>query len=316
MLLWHLRYGWAGRRVGTPIGWEGSGRVSDYGSPTVRRRQLAAELRRLRDRANLTGEQVAERLGWSPSKISRYEHGRTGLKPADVRKLLDLFGLDGSRRDQLLALAEDARKKGWWEAYSDLPDELIYLIGLEDEARSSQQWQVEAVPGLLQTEAYARHLIMAYQGVMPIPPSQVERRVAARSLRQQVLTRNPPLSLSVVLDESALLRRLADEATMRAQLEKLIEVAQLPNVTLRVLPLDGRYPVITASFTLLQFGQDNETVLRDMVSLERLQSEIYFEGESETFQYRLAFASLTQEALSPADTLELIAERAQRVWAG
>lgn len=288
--------------------------MSDFGSPTVRRRQLAAELRRLRDRAELTGEQVAERLGWSPSKISRYEHGRTGLKPADVRKLLDLFGLAGSHRDQLLALAEDARRKGWWETYTDLPEELIALIGLEDEALSSRQWQVEAIPGLLQTESYARQMITAYQGVMPLPPSQVKRRVEVRLLRQQVLTRDLPLDLAVVLDESALLRRLADASVMRAQLERLIEAAQLPNVTLRVLPLDGHHPIITASFTLLQFGQDYEASLHDMVSLERLQSDIYFEGEAETFQYRLAFASLAQEALSPADTLELIAETARRVW--
>jgi transcriptional regulator with XRE-family HTH domain len=288
--------------------------LSDYGSPTVRRRQLAAELRRLRDRADLTGEQVAERLGWSPSKVSRYEHGRTGLKPTDVRKLLDLFGLDGGQRDQLLALAEDARRKGWWEAYSDLPEELINLIGLEDEAQSSRQWHVEAIPGLLQTDAYARQVITAYQEVLPLPPSQVKRRVEVRLLRQQALTRDPPLDLSVVLDESALLRRLANAPVMRTQLERLIEVAQLPNVTLRVLPLDGHYPVITASFTLLQFGQENEASLHDMVSLERLQSDIYFEGEAETFQYRLAFARLAQEALSPEATLELIAERARRVW--
>jgi transcriptional regulator with XRE-family HTH domain len=174
--------------------------MPDYGSPTVRRRRLAAELRRLRDLSGKTGDQVAEELGWSPSKVSRYELARTGLKPPDVRKLLDLYQVDAPHRDELLALATEAARKGWWEAYSDtLPEEYAALIGLEAEASSASQWMVEGVPGLLQTEEYAREVSSGYQRVAAIAPVQMERRLEARLARQQVLNRDPPFELSVVL---------------------------------------------------------------------------------------------------------------------
>ncbi|MGH3282798.1 MAG: Scr1 family TA system antitoxin-like transcriptional regulator [Trebonia sp.] len=131
------------------------------GAPTVRQRRLGAELRRLR--ADRTGDEVAAALGWSPSKVSRYELARTGTSVAEVGKLLDYYRVTGPHREQVLALAREASQKGWWETYSDaLPEELIALIALEDEASSSWMWQVEVIPGLLQTEEYARQVISAY----------------------------------------------------------------------------------------------------------------------------------------------------------
>jgi len=289
--------------------------VSDFGSPTVRRRRLAAELRRLRDGARLTGDQVAERLGWSPSKISRYELARTGLNPADVGKLLDLYGVDGRQRDELLALAREARLRGWWQAYSDaLPEDFLAFIGLEAEARSVRQWHAEVVPGLLQTQAYAREVLRGFQKVAIVTPRQIERRLQARLERQQLLLREPPPELHIVLDESVLLRRLGDNATMDAQLRRMAEVSQLPSVTLQILPLDRQHPLMLGSFVLLTFGDERQATLHDVVSTEHLTSEQNLEDEADTYTYRLAFDFLTEVSLGPDESLELITETAGRVW--
>lgn len=289
--------------------------MSDFGSPTVRRRRLAAELRRLRDGARLTGDQVAERLGWSPSKISRYELARTGLNPADVGKLLDLYGVDGRQRDELLSLAREARLRGWWQAYSDaLPEDFLAFIGLEAEARSVRQWHAEVVPGLLQTQEYAREVLRGFQKVAIVTPRQIERRLQARLERQQLLLREPPPELHIVLDESVLLRRLGDNATMDAQLRRMVEVSQLANVTLQVLPLDRHHPLTLGSFVLLTFGDERRATLHDVVSTEHLTSEQNLEDEADTYTYGLAFDSLTEVSLSPDESRELIVRTAQRIW--
>jgi transcriptional regulator with XRE-family HTH domain len=169
----------------------------------VRRRRLAAELRGIRESKGKSGDAVAAALRWSPSKISRYELARTGLKPREVERLLDYYEITGSRRDLLLELAEDASRKGWWEEFADsLSADYQQFIGLEHEASSIAIWHVEAVPGLLQTEAYARQVISSYGQVEPIAPGMIERMVRVRMRRQEALTREPPLQLSVVLDES------------------------------------------------------------------------------------------------------------------
>ncbi len=289
--------------------------MSDYGSPTVRRRRLAAELRRLRDRAHLTGDQVADQLGWSPSKISRYELARTGLNPGEVEKLLDLYGVDDGKRDELLSLAREARQRGWWEAYADaLPENNLAYIGLEAEASSVREWQVEVVPGLLQTEDYARAVVRGFQRVVTIPPRQIERRLQARLERQRVLVRERPLELEVVLDESVLLRRIGDNSVMDAQLRQLAEVSLLPNVTLQVLPLDQPHPLTLDSFVLLTFGEERQTTLHDVVGAEHLTGELHLEGEADTYQYRLAFEVLAQQSLDPGESRELILKTAERVW--
>src|SRR5208283_706439 len=180
-------------------------------SPEVRRRRLAAELREIRESKNKNGEAVAAALNWSPSKISRYERARTGLRPREVERLLDYYQITGSRRTLLLALAEDAAQKGWWEEFGDsLSEDYRQFIGLEYEATSMSIWHVDVVTGLLQTEAYARHIISSYSRVEPVPPGMIGRLVRVRMQRQQVLDREG-LQLSVVLDESVLKRRIGAE---------------------------------------------------------------------------------------------------------
>src|SRR5215469_2577710 len=170
------------------------------GSPTVRRRRLAAELRAIRERKGWSGDVVAAALNWSPSKISRYELARTSLKPPEVARLLDYYGVGGSRREALLELARDAAQKGWWEEYADgLSADYKQFIGLEHEASSIAIWHVTVVPGLFQTQAYAGHMIGSYNKVEPVAPAMVDRLVRVRMQRQQILLRDPGVQLSVVL---------------------------------------------------------------------------------------------------------------------
>ncbi|GAA4601357.1 helix-turn-helix transcriptional regulator [Actinoallomurus liliacearum] len=285
------------------------------GSGTVRNRRLATELRRLRERAELTGDDVADRLGWSASKVSRIENARQAPRLGDVRSLLDLYGVEGTYRDQLLQLARDAGRKGWWEAYSDaLPEPYASYIGLEMEAEEILQWETQVVPGLLQTEAYALAVEQGSHSIEVIPPSRVDARVEARLARQSVLTRETPLRLSLVLDEATLLRRFGDASVMGEQLERLLELAELPNVTLQVLPLDGPHPITTGSFTLLQFPQVGGIKFHDVIYIEHQNGCSYLEEETETYRHRLSFERLSAEALAPAESMDLISRIARDAW--
>ncbi|MEV0399452.1 helix-turn-helix transcriptional regulator [Actinoallomurus sp. NPDC050550] len=284
-------------------------------SGTVRNRRLATELRRLRERAELTGDDVAERLGWSASKVSRIENARQAPRLGDVRSLLELYGVDGTYREQLLQLARDAVRKGWWEAYSDaLPEPYASYIGLEMEAEEIRQWETQVVPGLLQTEAYASAIEQWLHSIEMVPPSRVDARVETRLARQSVLTRETPLRLSIVLDEATLLRRYAGTEVMREQLEHLLELAERPNITLQVLPLDGPHPIATGSFTLLQFPQVGGIKFHDVTYIEHLNGCSYLEEETETYRHRLSFERLSAEALDPAESMELISRTARDAW--
>lgn len=285
------------------------------GSATVRNRRLAAELRRLRESGDFTGDDVAERLGWSASKVSRLENARQAPRFADVRRLLDLYGVDGAYREQLLQLARDAVRRGWWEAFSDaLPEPYASYIGLEIEAEELWQWETQVVPGLLQTEAYAQAVEQRSHSTEVIPPSRVDARVEARLERQSVLTRETPLQLSVVLDEALLLRRYGDAAVMAEQLQHLQELSDLSNVTLQVLPLDGPHPIATGSFTLLQFPLVGGMKFHDVVYIEHLNGCSYLEEETETYRHRLSFERLRAEALGPAESAEKISRIAREAW--
>jgi hypothetical protein len=292
--------------------------VTASASPTVRRRRLAAELRRLRGAR--TGGAVARVLGWSPAKISRYELGQTNFPLDEVEKLLDFYGVVEPRRSQLLTLAAEAGQRGWWEEYSDvLAPEFMEFIGLEAEADSMAHWQVGVIPGLLQTEEYARQLNTGYRSVIPTPPGVLERLVRVRMIRQELLSREPPLRLSVVMDESVLLRRIGDRGLMHAQLLHLTALADLPNVELRVMPLSSRETSLVAdSFAILSFGSqptDEADKLADVVSTEGVTSELYVEGESDTYLYRLVFQGLVNASLSSEDSQYLVRRTADRCWA-
>ena len=222
-------------------------------SPTVRR-GLAAELRGIREDKGKSGDAVAAALRWSPSKISRYERARTGLRPREVERLLDYYQITGPRRALLLDLAEDAAQKGSWEDLGSLPQDYQQFIGLEHEAASIAIWHVDVVAGLLQTEAYARHIIGSYSRVEPVPPGMIGRLVRVRMRRQQVLNREG-LQLSVVLDESVLRRRVGDDPVMYEQLQRLAREAGPPNLTLRILPLGAQHTVFGESFVIFGFGR-------------------------------------------------------------
>ena len=286
------------------------------GSPTVRRRRLAAELRGIREDRGKSGDAVAAALKWSPSKISRYERARTGLRPREVERLLDYYEITGPRRELLLGLAEDAAQKGWWEEYSDsLSDDYKQFIGLEHEATSMAIWHVDVVTGLLQTEEYARHIIGSYSQVEPIAPGMIGRLVRVRMRRQQVLSRDG-LQLSVVLDESVLKRRIGDDAVMYDQLQRLVKEADRPNLTLQVLPLDAQHSVFGESFVIFGFGQDADAMLQDVVSTEHLRSGFTLEGERDTYLHRIAFQMLSEASLDPAASRALILKTAESYWSG
>ena len=285
----------------------GTGPVSDLGGPTVRHRRLAAELRRLRGRAEMTGDQVAERLGWSPSKISRLEHGRTSYKLRDVAALLELYEVRGSYREELLTLTKDTARRSWLENESaSLPSRFATYVSMEAEAQSIWDWEPQIVPGLLQTEDYARSIFEAWQSVVTMSPAEIQRRIEIRLARQDVLTRDPPLALSVVLDESVLSREIGDAAVMHDQLSYLLDCAKRPTIEVRVLPLTAYHPILTGSFTYMQF-----TGAEDVVTIEHLESNNYIQGEDDTYQYRLAFERLVTESLSPQKSQELIQNHSQ-----
>jgi len=290
--------------------------VVEEGSPTVRRRRLAAELRQLREAKGRSGESVANALRWSPSKISRYERAKTGLRPTEVQRLLDYYGVNGTKREMLLSLAKDASQKGWWEEFADsLDEDYVDFIGLEQEATSVAIWHVDVVAGLLQTEDYARQIINSYDRVEPTAPSQVTRLVKVRMRRQQVLDR-PGLRINVVLDESVLLRRIGSDITMYEQLQRLAKECERDSLTLQVLPLDGPHTIIGESFVLFGFEVGGDAVLQDVVSTESMRSGFSLEGERETHLHRVAFRTLTEAALTPEASKELILKTAEVRWTG
>jgi transcriptional regulator with XRE-family HTH domain len=284
------------------------------GSPTVRRRRLAAELRGIRESRGKSGDAVAAALKWSPSKISRYERARTGLRPREVERLLDYYGITGAHRSLLLGLAEDAAQKGWWEEFADtLSEDYQQFIGLEHEATSIAIWHVDVVAGLLQTEGYARHIIGSYSRVEPVAPGMIGRLVKVRMQRQQVLDREG-LQLTVVLDESVLTRRIGDESVMYEQLQRLAREADRPNLTMRILPLSAQHTVFGESFVIFGFGEDSDAMLQDVVSTEQLRSGFTLEGERETYLHRIAFQMLAEASLDPVASKDLILQTAQSHW--
>jgi transcriptional regulator with XRE-family HTH domain len=263
-------------------------------SPTVRRRRLALELRRLREAAKLTCEEVAERLECSASKISRVETGRVSVSPRDVRDMLEIYGVPETQRDTLVQLARESRQKGWWHAYGDsvLPNFGTYL-GLESAASEIRIYEVNLIPGLLQTEDYARAVISA--GMVDKPRTDIERSVALRMERQHVSRTNTP-KVWAVLDEAALRREVGGPEVMRIQLEYLRELGGTRNVSLQVIPFrGGAHPAMGRPFVILAFGEELDP---DVVYLEDLTSALWVENVEEVDRYNVFFNHLRATALS------------------
>ena len=277
-------------------------------SPTVRRRRLAAELRRLREHADLTGDYVAAQIGWSASKLSRIENAHTGPRPAEIRKLLSLYGVKGHSADGLVALAEEAKSLRGEDLYAQsLSEDYATLVGMETEARSACSWAPLIIPGLLQTEDYAREVTNGFvERIAPVSRGETRRRVEARLARQKVLTRENPLEFSAIIDESVLFRRFGNPNVMRSQLKRLLDLSRHASITLRILSLDGRHPIGTGAFVLLQFDEVHEVSHHDVVYLEHLTGGRYVEEEDETFTYLRAFDRLSELANDEISSRELI----------
>lgn len=276
---------------------------------TVRRRRLASELKRMRTEAGLTGEQVAERLSqlggrWSHTKVSRIETGQVSVNHGDVSDLLDLYGVTDERsRQELVQIARESGKKGWWHSYSDVtPQRISPYLDFEATAESMKIFQGQVLPGLVQTEGYARAVIAS---VLPDSPAEeISRTVELRLARQQVLTRDVPLQLWAILDEAALHRTVGGIPVMRKQLHRLAEMASMPNITVQIVPFGaGEHPGMDSPFTILEFPDSADP---DVVYLEHLLSTVYLEKHDEVKRYSLFFDHLRAAALNPKESSQMI----------
>jgi transcriptional regulator with XRE-family HTH domain len=274
------------------------------GGPTVLRRLLGAQLRRLRERQGITREEAGYAIRASGSKMSRLELGRVGFKERDVADLLTLYGVnDDTDRDTLLALAQDANSPGWWHRYGDvLPGWFETYVGLEEAAALVRTYEVQFIPGLLQTEEYARAVISL--GNSASPPEEIEQRVSLRITRQKVLTRGDAPRLWAVVDEAALRRPIGGRDVMRGQIERLIEATKLPGVILQVLPFRvGGHTAEAGAFTILRFPESD---LPDVVYVEQLTSALYLDRRDDVDSYMEAMERLCVVSAPPDNTAEIL----------
>lgn len=270
--------------------------------PTLRRRRLGSELKKRREEAGLTQEQVSRFFEWHSAKVTRIETARVAVTPRDVKDLLALYGVqDEEYREALSALARASKERTWWTDYRDLMRPGNF-VGLEAEATSAKEWEPIVLPGLLQTEAYMRALMGP--GRRADAPESLDRRVTLRKMRQERLTSSRPITLTAIIDESVVRRVIGGTDVMNAQLDHVIDRAQLPNVNVRILPFDaGEHPFLGGPATLLEFP---EIAHLDVVYLEGLAGDYYEEQPSEVARYRDEFERLSARALDNDSSLELI----------
>jgi transcriptional regulator with XRE-family HTH domain len=273
-------------------------------TPTVRLRRLAAELRSLRASSGLTRDEVVERTGINAVTMYRIEHARVRPQTRTLRTLLDLYGVETEQQGELVGWLRDARERGWLHAYqSELPEQYMNFIGFEGEARSSWNYESLFVPGLLQTEDYARAVIT---GVLPFAGrDEVERRVEVRMERQNVLQNENPLELWGIVDEAALRRQVGGNAVMRAQLRHLLHASELPNITFQVIPFEaGAHAGMPGSFVFLQFADE---AIPQVIYVDSMAGELFLEEVSDIRRYRLVFEHLRAVAASPDASRSLVA---------
>jgi len=271
-------------------------------TPTGRRRRLGAELRRLREEAGLTIDRVAETLECSPSKVSRIETGQVSATPRDVRDMLGLYRVDNARLEAMVQVAREARQRGWWQKFVDVPDGVPAYVGLETAATSIDIYMSLIVPALLQTPDYARAVITA---VRPdLPPSEIGRRVELRLRRQELLDQERPPVMRVLLDDTVLRRPVGGPAVMAAQRRRLLADADRPAVTLQVLEVAaGAHAGMDGPFTIFGFPAPAE---RDVVALDSAADALYLEGPEDVTRYRRVFELLLPAARSPGDSAAII----------
>jgi hypothetical protein len=276
------------------------------GGPTVLRMLLGAHLRRLREAQGVSREDAGWEIRSSESKISRLELGRVGFKERDVEDLLTLYGVDDEEeRERLRTLAREANNPGWWHRFGDvLPGWFQSYLGLEAAASLIRTYEVQFVPGLLQTKEYARAVVQL--GHRRAPAEEIERRVALRIARQQVLTRADPPQFWAVVDEGALRRPIGGPGVIRGQIEALIEATKLPNVRLQIIPFHaGGHAAAGGAFTILRFPDQD---LPDVVYIEQLTSALYLDKRDDVDHYAAAMERLCIEADPPTHTAEILEE--------
>ncbi|MBP2702583.1 helix-turn-helix domain-containing protein [Microbispora sp. RL4-1S] len=267
---------------------------------------LGASLRRLREERGLTREVAGFHIRASESKISRMELGRVGFKTRDVEDLLTLYGVhDDAERRGLLEMVREANTPGWWHKYGEvLPNWFVTYVGLEEAASVIRTYEVQFVPGLLQTAAYARSVIQL--GFPDAPDGEVEKRVHLRMQRQDRLTRKDGPRLWAVVDEAALKRPIGGNAIMREQLQHLLEVSTLPNITLQVMPFRfGMHAAEGGAFTILRFPESD---LSDVVYVEQLWGALYLDKREDVDPYLTAMEQLCVESTTPGGTAEILGD--------
>jgi transcriptional regulator with XRE-family HTH domain len=245
----------------------------------------------------MSGEQVAERLGWSQSKVSRIETGRTQVQPKELRKILELYKVPEERHERYFELSKGAKVKGWWDEYADaIPRDYANYIELENEACSVATFAPQVVTGILQTEEYAREIIQA--ALLFSPPGEVKRRIKVRMERQQRFLADKTRTLNVVLDEAALRRQIGGPEVMQGQFRHLLSLMERANINIQVLmAASGAHPSTAGEFTILGFpGEEDD----DVVHVEAMTSSLYVEEEAQVFYYRLAYNQLGTLATPPS----------------
>ena len=285
-------------------------RVANSPGPTVRRRQLGLELRRLREAAGKTPKEAAEWLEIAPSTLSKIELGRIAIKGTHVRLLTQLYGVVAPEADTLLRLARESSQRGWWAAYGDtVPDFLRTYLGLEEDAAELWAYESGLVLGLLQTPAYAEALITV--GRPHADREEIARLVEFRTARQKRLFAQQSPTLRVVLDEAVLRRTVGGPEVMREQLQHIVALADSSHVSVVVLPFDtGAHPSIGSAFTLLRFA---DAASINFVYLEHLLGALYLERPTDIERYTEVFEQLSASALAPDESLRLIARVASEL---
>ncbi|MFF0226817.1 helix-turn-helix domain-containing protein [Streptomyces sp. NPDC004629] len=275
-------------------------------APTLLKMLVGVQLAGFREDAGLAQEQAARNLGFSAAKLSRIESGKGRRPPseADVQALLTLYGTDAYESSVLLRLLRRAGEPGWWQRYDKrlMPEWFDRLVGLQEAAVAIRTFEIQYVPGLLQTPDYARAVVR--RGLPTAPENEVRRRVELRMRRAELLRRPDPPQVWVIIDESVLLRVLGGPEVMREQLEHLLRTAQRPHVTLQIVPLDvtnASAPAIPVTY--LRFGGLD---LPDVVYLEHIRSANFLEDRDETEEYRVVLDRLADEALQPRQSVDLL----------
>ncbi|MGW4895928.1 helix-turn-helix domain-containing protein [Kitasatospora sp. NPDC004240] len=279
--------------------------VQPGGGSMVRRILLGSQLRRLREGRGITREDAGYAIRASESKISRMELGRVSFKERDVADLLSLYGVDdGAEREALLGLVREANKSGWWHSYNDvLPGWFQTYVGLEEAAALIRTYEVQFIPGLLQSEDYARAVFGQSRPV--ISDEEIERRVSLRQRRQKLLTDGSSPRLWAVIDEAALRRPVGGPKVMRGQVQYLIDVAEQANVVVQVMPFRfGAHAGESGAFTILRFPEQD---LADVVYLEQLTSALYLDKRDDVDAYIQVMERLCVDSLTPERTIDLLA---------